>query len=162
MAYRSFLLITRDMRMARSLHLEGKTDSETMYWKYTLSSAFLKLCPSNQVPPPACLSQLQHVPKWSQSGGQKYFREDQKASHGYCGAQNALEKSQAEQRCESWLTSEHQGGLELPVRYVLLRQWFEKANCSWGQRQRKVLTGRAMKQRKKPGSKILFIKKLAW
>lgn len=68
MAYRSFLPITRDMRMARSLHLEGKTDSEIMYWKYTLSSAFLKLCPSNQVPPSACLSQLQHVPKWSQSG----------------------------------------------------------------------------------------------
>lgn len=107
--------------MKQNFPLEGKTDSETMYWKYALGSAFLKLFPSSQVPQSAYFSSST-FPIGPSGVGQRYFGEKQKASHVCFGAQYALEKSQTEKRCESWLTSEHQGGLGLPVRSVLLRQ----------------------------------------
>lgn len=50
--------------MAWDFYLEGKTDSETMYWKYALGTAFLKLFPSSQVPnqPISALARSQQVP----------------------------------------------------------------------------------------------------
>lgn len=120
--YRSFLPIIQDMKQnGLGLLLRGKTDSETMYWKYALGSAFLKLFPSSQMPKSAYFSSST-FPIGPSGVGQRYFGEKQKASHVCFGAQNAPEKSQTEKRCESWPTSEHQGGLGLPVRSVLLRQ----------------------------------------
>lgn len=74
-------------------YLEGKTDSESRYWKHAVGSAFLKPFPSR--PQPAHLS-CSTLSGGSRGAGQRYCGEKRQASHIWFGAQNALEKSQAE------------------------------------------------------------------